>query len=131
MSFISLSSISCFLFLSWDGKPIPYWLYKLHGLNFFFPCEICGNESYRGRRNFEKHFTETKHAYGMRCLGIPNTNHFHGVTSIEDAQALWAKLQKTVTRDKFDGSKEEQYEDSQGNVLSRSQYEDLARQGLL
>jgi splicing factor 3A subunit 3 len=19
--------------LGWDGKPIPYWLYKLHGLN--------------------------------------------------------------------------------------------------
>jgi len=67
----------------------------------------------------------------MRCLGIPNTLHFHGVTSIEDAQALWAKLQKTVNKDKFDGSKEEEYEDSQGNVLSRSQYEDLARQGLL
>ena len=127
-SYLTIYSVNIF---RWDGKPIPYWLYKLHGLNFFFPCEICGNESYRGRRNFEKHFTETKHAYGMRCLGIPNTNHFHGVTSIEDAQALWSKLQKTVTKDKFDGSKEEEYEDSQGNVLSRSQYEDLARQGLL
>merc|ERR1712127_117896 len=41
--------------LGWDGKPIPYWLFKLHGLNHFYPCEICGNESYRGRRNFEKH----------------------------------------------------------------------------
>ena len=100
-------------------------------MNHFFPCEICGNESYRGRRNFEKHFTETKHAYGMRCLSIPNTNHFHGVTKIEDAQVLWAKLQKSVNKDKFDGSKEEEYEDSQGNVLSRTQYEDLARQGLL
>ena len=25
------------------GKPIPYWLYKLHGLNLEFKCEICGN----------------------------------------------------------------------------------------
>jgi splicing factor 3A subunit 3 len=29
--------------LGWDGKPIPYWLYKLHGLNMEFKCEICGN----------------------------------------------------------------------------------------
>jgi len=59
--------------LGWDGKPIPYWLFKLHGLNHFYQCEICGNESYRGRRNFELHFTEAKHSYGMKCLGIPNT----------------------------------------------------------
>lgn len=30
--------------LGWDGKPIPYWLYKLHGLNINYPCEICGNQ---------------------------------------------------------------------------------------
>lgn len=29
--------------LGFDGKPIPYWLYKLHGLNQEFKCEICGN----------------------------------------------------------------------------------------
>ena len=34
--------------LGWDGKPIPYWLYKLHGLNLEFKCEICGNYSYWG-----------------------------------------------------------------------------------
>ena len=117
--------------LGWDGKPIPYWLFKLHGLNHFFLCEICGNESYRGRRNFEKHFTESKHSYGMRCLGIPNTKHFHGVTKIEDAKVLWKKLRANVSKDLFDASKEEEYEDSHGNVLSRATYEDLARQGLL
>lgn len=42
--------------LGWDGKPIPYWLYKLHGLNQEFKCEICGNASYWGRRAFERHF---------------------------------------------------------------------------
>lgn len=117
--------------LGWDGKPIPYWLFKLHGLNHFYPCEICGNESYRGSHNFEKHFAEAKHSYGMRCLGIPNTKHFHGVTKIEDAQRLWAKLSEEVNKDIFDGSKDEEYEDSHGNVLSRATYEDLARQGLL
>lgn len=117
--------------LDWNGKPIPYWLFKLHGLNHFYPCEICGNESYRGRRNFEKHFTESRHAYGMRCLGIPNTKHFHGVTKIEDAQELWTKLKSDLEENQFDGDEEEEYEDSHGNVLNRSQYEDLARKGML
>lgn len=117
--------------LGWDGKPIPYWLFKLHGLNHFYQCEICGNERYRGRRNFEKHFAEAKHGYGMKCLGIPNTMHFHGVTNIEDAQQLWSTLRGTLEEDQFDGTKHEEYEDSLGNVLTRSTYEDLARQGLL
>jgi splicing factor 3A subunit 3 len=117
--------------LGWDGKPIPYWLYKLHGLSQFFPCEICGNESYRGRRNFETHFADAKHAFGMKSLGIPNTKHFHGVTKIEDAQNLWAKLKEQLKSSQFDGSRDEEYEDSHGNVLSRTTYEDLARQGLL
>ena len=117
--------------LGWDGKPIPYWLFKLHGLNHFYPCEICGNESYRGRRNFETHFAEAKHAFGMKSLGIPNTKHFHGVTKIEDAQKLWSKLKDTLGQEQFDGTKDEEYEDSHGNVLSRATYEDLARQGLL
>jgi splicing factor 3A subunit 3 len=24
--------------LGWDGKPIPYWLYKLHGLGIEYKC---------------------------------------------------------------------------------------------
>nr|CAI5832704.1 unnamed protein product [Callosobruchus analis] len=36
--------------LGWDGKPIPYWLYKLHGLNISYNCEICGNYVYKGPR---------------------------------------------------------------------------------
>lgn len=42
--------------MGFDGKPIPYWLYKLHGLGVEFKCEICGGASYWGRRAFEKHF---------------------------------------------------------------------------
>ncbi len=26
--------------LGWDGKPIPYWLYKLHGLNQVCVCFV-------------------------------------------------------------------------------------------
>ena len=71
--------------LGWDGKPIPYWLYKLHGLGIEYKCEICGNASYWGRKAFERHFTEWRHAFGMKCLRIPNTIHFRDVTRIEDA----------------------------------------------
>ncbi|RKO88537.1 hypothetical protein BDK51DRAFT_17016, partial [Blyttiomyces helicus] len=75
--------------LGWDGKPIPYWLYKLHGLGVEHPCEICGNFVYMGRKAFDRHFQarEWRHAHGMRCLGIPNTRHFHEITLIEDAYA--------------------------------------------
>ena len=71
--------------LGWDGKPIPYWLYKLHGLNISYSCEICGNFVYKGPKAFQMHFAEWRHAHGMRCLGIPNTAHFANVTQIEDA----------------------------------------------
>lgn len=53
--------------LAWDGKPIPFWLYKLHGLGVEFPCEICGNFVYMGRRAFDKHFNEARHIYGLKC----------------------------------------------------------------
>ena len=79
--------------LGWDGKPIPYWLYKLHGLNVSYTCEICGNATYRGPKAFQRHFSEWRHAHGMRCLGIPNTAHFANITLIADALArrlmLW------------------------------------------
>lgn len=117
--------------LGWDGKPIPYWLYKLHGLGVEYKCEICGNYSYWGRRNFDHHFQEYRHAYGMRCLGIPNTKHFHDITLIEDAIALYEKLRGTINTDQFNALTEEEFEDSHGNVLDRRTYEDLARQGLL
>lgn len=78
--------------LGWDGKPIPYWLYKLHGLGVEYPCEICGNYVYMGRKAFDKHFQEWRHAHGMRCLGIPNTRQFHEITRIDDAYACKSSL---------------------------------------
>jgi splicing factor 3A subunit 3 len=117
--------------LGWDGKPIPFWLYKLHGLGTEFKCEICGNQSYWGRRAFDKHFQEWRHAHGMRCLGVPNTKHFHDITLIEDALALYSKIKDSMKTEQFLGDIEEEFEDSEGNVLNRRTYEDLARQGLL
>ncbi|KAL1498662.1 hypothetical protein AB1Y20_013975 [Prymnesium parvum] len=117
--------------LGWDGKPIPYWLYKLHGLNLEFKCEICGNYSYWGPRAFERHFQEWRHAYGMKCLGIPNTKPFHGITLIEDAYTLWAKLKAESGGSAFNPELDEEFEDRSGNVMNRKTYKDLARQGLL
>lgn len=117
--------------LGWDGKPIPYWLYKLHGLGVEYKCEICGNYSYWGRRAFDRHFQEWRHAHGMRCLKIPNTKHFHDITLIEDAINLYEKLKDTLETDEWDPGQEEEFEDSEGNVLKKRVFEDLARQGLL
>lgn len=146
--------------LGWDGKPIPYWLYKLHGLGVEYPCEICGNYVYMGRKAFDRHFQEWRHAHGMRCLGIPNTRHFHEITLIEDAYAckyilgldylhivflvlfrnmlitflnfiVWEKLKSTGKTDEFKADTMEEFEDQEGNVFNKKTYDDLKRQGLL
>lgn len=116
--------------LGWDGKPIPYWMYKLHGLNLEFKCEICGGASYWGRRAFEKHFTEAQHQTGMKALGIPNTKQFFEVTSIADAVSLWKALQEKK-KGGFKDEEDEEYEDAQGNVFNKKVYMDLKRQGML
>ncbi|KAL8599099.1 Splicing factor 3A subunit 3 [Nucella lapillus] len=117
--------------LGWDGKPIPYWLYKLHGLNISYTCEICGNFTYRGPKTFQRHFAESRHAHGMRCLGIPNTAHFANVTSIEDAMALWNKIKSGKEQERWKADLEEEYEDSQGNILNRKTYDLMKKQGVL
>lgn len=117
--------------LGWDGKPIPYWLYKLHGLNMSFECEICGKHIYKGPKEFQKHFSEWRHAHGMRCLGIPNTAHFANIVLIEDAVSLWQKLRASKDVERWKADVEEECEDSSGNVVTRKTYEDLRRQGLL
>uniref|UniRef100_U5EXL0 Putative splicing factor 3a subunit 3 n=1 Tax=Corethrella appendiculata TaxID=1370023 RepID=U5EXL0_9DIPT len=117
--------------LGWDGKPIPYWLYKLHGLNISYNCEICGNYTYKGPKAFQRHFAEWRHAHGMRCLGIPNTAHFANVTQIEDAITLWEKIKSQKHGERWVAEQEEEFEDSLGNVVTKKTYEDLKRQGLL
>ena len=102
--------------LGWDGKPIPYWLYKLHGLNL-----ICGNFPYKGPKAFQKHFAEWRHAHGMRCLGIPNNAHFANVTQIEDAMSLCEKLKEEAWKSEH----EQEFEDSKGNVVNQKTLKDL------
>jgi len=113
------------------SRPIPYWLYKLHGLGIEYKCEICGNYSYWGRRAFERHFQEWRHAYGMKCLRIPNTVHFKEITSINDALTLHRKLMYEAEVSRWKPDMEEEFEDSEGNVLNKKRYLDLERQGLL
>lgn len=67
----------------------------------------------------------------MKCLGIPNTKPFHGITLIEDAFTLWAKLKAETSATAFNPELDEEFEDRAGNVMNRKTYTDLARQGLL
>ncbi|KAI9781219.1 MAG: hypothetical protein M1816_002442 [Peltula sp. TS41687] len=108
--------------LAWDGKPIPYWLYKLHGLGVEFPCEICGNFVYMGRRAFDKHFNEARHIYGLKCLGITNTTLFREITGIEDALKLWDKIQRDKKKEKTVTENVVQMEDAEGNVMPEKVY---------
>lgn len=117
--------------LAWDGKPIPFWLYKLHGLGVEFKCEICGNYVYMGRRAFDKHFNEARHIYGLKCLGITNTTLFREITDIADAVKLWDKIQRDKVKGKKDEGSVVQMEDAEGNVMPEKVYYDLQKQGLL
>jgi splicing factor 3A subunit 3 len=117
--------------LAWDGKPIPFWLYKLHGLGVEFRCEICGNYVYMGRRAFDKHFNEARHIYGLKCLGITNTTLFREITGIDDARKLWTKITTDKKKAKADDGGVVQMEDAEGNVMPEKVYYDLQKQGLL
>ncbi|KFH46518.1 Pre-mRNA-splicing factor-like protein [Hapsidospora chrysogenum ATCC 11550] len=117
--------------LAWDGKPIPFWLYRLHGLGVEFPCEVCGNFVYMGRRAFDKHFNEARHIYGLKCLGITNVNLFRDITRIDEAMKLWEKIQREKKKSKVDEGSVVQMEDAEGNVMPEKVYYDLQKQGLL
>jgi len=83
------------------------------------------------RKNFERHFQEARHAFGMRALGLPNTKHFHEITKIADAVALAEKLKNQGRQDALSVETMEEIEDEEGNVYNRKTYEDLKRQGLI
>ena len=109
--------------VGWDGKPIPFWMYKLHGLNITYTCEICGDESYQGRKAFDRHFREAKHARGMHLLGIPNSRHFHDITKINDALALHKKMQEVTSEHQRKAAEGEEFEDREGNVYHRAEHQ--------
>ena len=53
------------------------------------------------------------------------------MTQIKDAINLWEKLKIQKSDERWMAEAEEEFEDSQGNVVNRKTYEDLKRQGLL
>jgi splicing factor 3A subunit 3 len=117
--------------LGYDGKPIPFWLWKLNGLGIEYKCEICGNYTYMGRRAFERHFLEGRHTHGLRCLGIQPGMLFKNITSINEALALWEKLNSEETQKETKPETTVEMEDEEGNVMSEKVYNDLKKQGLL
>ena len=116
--------------VGWDGEPIPYWLYRLHGLGVEYKCEICGNTSYWGRRAFEKHFEEFRHQSGMKLLGLPNTAHFFDVVRIKDAIEINKKLEAEKAK-LWKPEDEMEMEDEQGRVYDRRTYELLKKAGVI
>ncbi|KAF3927689.1 hypothetical protein ABW21_db0203725 [Orbilia brochopaga] len=117
--------------LAWDGKPIPYWLFKLHGLGVEYPCEICGNFVYMGRRAFDKHFTDARHVHGLRCLGITNPTVFREITKIEDALAFNEKLKTDKKTAQHTQDNVVQMEDAEGNVMPEKVYYEYRTQNPL
>lgn len=102
------------------------------------------------RKNFDRHFQESRHAFGMRALGLPNTKHFHEITRIEDALSrmllqiyihascliehsplVAEKLRQEGKQEIFQQETMEELEDDEGNVYNRKTYEDLKKQGLI
>ncbi|KAM9999775.1 hypothetical protein ACTFIZ_008223 [Dictyostelium cf. discoideum] len=114
--------------VDWSGKPIPYWVYRYLELGVEYKCEICGNQSYWGRKAYEKHFQETRHSYGMSSIGVPNTTHFHEITKIKDALELWSKIKNQTNQQQFKSDRDEEYEDESGNVMSKKNYDLLVKQ---
>ncbi|KAM9960388.1 hypothetical protein ACTFIW_009527 [Dictyostelium discoideum] len=117
--------------VDWSGKPIPYWVYRYLELGVEYKCEICGNQSYWGRKAYEKHFQETRHSYGMSSIGVPNTTHFHEITKIKDALELWSKIKNQTNQQQFKSDRDEEYEDETGNVMSKKNYDLLVKQGII
>ncbi len=112
--------------LGWDGRPIPFWLYKLHGLGHEYPCEICGGHIYMGRQAFDRHFLEWRHAYGLKCLGIPNSKHFRDITKIADIHAVYERFRDLEKTEDTSADAIEEFEDDRGNVFNKKTYEGIS-----
>lgn len=115
-----------------DGRPIPFWLWKLKGLGHEFKCEVCNNVTYKGRAAFNKHFNESVHLDGLKALGVrDNFSYFKDLSSKREVQQLLETLQKKHREQIQFIDNTEQVEDEQGNPMSRKVYQQLQKQGLL
>lgn len=90
-----------------------------------------------GRRAFDKHFSEQRHIYGLKCLGISGNasmgglSLFREITGIQDALTLWEKLKKEKREKDSQVDSVVQMEDGEGNVMPERIYLDLQKQGIL
>lgn len=115
----------------WDGEPIPYWLYRLHGLGVAYACEICGGTTYWGRRAFEKHFEEFRHTNSLRLLGLnPSEPAFFDVVRIKDVLDLNKKLEADRAK-AWKPDEEVEMEDDQGRVYPKKMFDMLVKQGVI
>lgn len=116
-----------------DGTPIPPWLFKLQGLHRSYECEVCGNISYKGRVAYDKHFGSTKHTQGLKLLGVEDDliPLFKGISTIDEAVELWRKIKRASRLQEGERDNAEEVEDEAGNVMSKKDYLDLKKQGLL
>ena len=76
-----------------------------------------------GRRAFDKHFSEARHIYGLRCLGITQqTSLFREITKIDEALRLWETLEKERKHERDIKENVVQMEDAEGNVMPERIY---------
>ncbi|VFQ97190.1 unnamed protein product [Cuscuta campestris] len=117
--------------MGWDGKPIPYWLYKLHGLGQEFKCEIWGT-TVTGVVELTNDISRNG-GINMECDALASQIHknFNEITSIEEAKQLWERIQEKQGVNKWRPDLEEEYEDQEGNIYNKKTYTDLQRQGLI
>lgn len=116
-----------------DGTPIPPWLYKLQGLHRSYDCEVCGNISYKGRVAYNKHFGGAKHVQGLKLLGVDDDSIplFKSISTIDEAVSLWRKIKRANRIEEGERENAVEVEDEAGNVMSKKDYLDLKKQGLL
>lgn len=104
-----------------NGKPIPVWLYHLHGLHIKHHCEIC-NYTYYGEKAYTQHFTELRHLKGLQRLGITeDADAYRLISTREKALEQWHRKQHEVGHKRERGGDEE-IEDATGTVMTRAQF---------
>lgn len=115
-----------------DGRPIPFWLWKLKGLGHEFKCEICDNAVFKGRSAFNKHFKESVHLEKLKKMGVhDNFIIFKDLSKKKDVLDLLDTLQKKYREQIQYVDNTEQVEDDEGNIMNKKVYEQLQKQGLL
>ncbi|PPD92611.1 hypothetical protein GOBAR_DD10446 [Gossypium barbadense] len=129
--------------MGWDGKPIPYWLYKLHGLgqreeevgvlvrHLSLSVRFVGTTA-TGAVGLLRGISKNG-GISMACdaLVFHNTKNFNEITNIQEAQELWEKIRERQGVNKWRPDLEEEYEDKEGNIYNKKTYTDLQRQGLI